>query len=670
MEQIKKNTDLLDAIEDVDQIRDFSLEQLSQLCEELRWDLINRVNKVGGHFASSLGVTELTVALHYCFNTPEDRLVWDVGHQAYVHKILTGRREQMAGVRTFGGISGFPKRDESPYDTFGVAHAGTSISAALGMLEAQSHLSPVPTRKAVAVIGDGAMTSGMAFEALNHAGHIHKNLIVVLNDNEMSIAPNVGALSLAFSRAVTGKYTTSARKHFKSLTEKGLIPKFFYRALDKAEEATQGFFSTPAMLFGAFGFRYLGPVDGHDMNQLIDTFERAKNQDGPVLVHVLTTKGKGYQPAEDDPVKYHAITANQLSKKTESVPSSDRQEGKTSSVTELFPKIAYTKVFAKTMVELCKQDPLLVGITAAMPDGTGLSQLAKEMPERFYDVGIAEQHAVTFAAGLACEGVKPVCAIYSTFLQRAYDQVIHDVCIQNLPVIFVMDRGGLVGSDGPTHHGVFDLSYLRSLPNMCLMAPANEVELRDMLYTASKYTQGPIALRYPRGSGVGLDISATVKELEIGKAEVRNSDSEIVDVASIPDHAVTIVSIGSMYQVAEKVSKSLAERGISSLVCNARFVKPLDEVTLRALAVKSSLVVTIEDNVLMGGFGSALSELFSDQDVSTPLVRLGLPDAFVEHGTQEELFHMLGLDSEGVLRSVLDKLAELNLVKSAKVINS
>lgn len=667
MNRLISNTDILDSLKNVSDIRSLSVPELETLCKELRWDLINRVNQVGGHFASSLGVTELTVALHFAFNTPTDKLVWDVGHQAYVHKILTGRREEMAKVRTFGGISGFPKRDESEYDTFGVAHAGTSISAALGMLEAHERL-PNGNKdlKSVAIIGDGAMTSGMAFEALNHAGHIHKNLIVILNDNEMSIAPNVGALSWAFSRAVTNKFTTSARKHFKSLTEKGLIPKTFYRALDKAEEATQGFFSTPAMLFGAFGFRYLGPVDGHNIEQLIDTFERAKNQDGPVLIHALTTKGKGYQPAEDDPVKYHAISANQLTKKSDELPN----EQTVAKIKELHPKLPYTKVFAQTMVELCKKDPLMVGITAAMPDGTGLIQLSEEMPERFYDVGIAEQHGVTFAAGLACEGIKPFCAIYSTFLQRAYDQVIHDVCIQNLPVRFIMDRGGLVGSDGPTHHGVFDLSYMRSLPNMCLMAPADEVELRDMLYTMSLYETGPSALRYPRGNGIGKDISREPILLEIGKASVLGSNGEELDINNLPSGDIAIIAIGAMNQPALEACSVLNAQGLTTVVCNARFVKPLDTKTISVLAEKFSLLVTVEDNALMGGFGSAVGEFLQDAQIFTPLLRLGIPDQFIEHGTQEELYDMLGLNAKGIIKSALETSRQLGVKHTLKAINA
>lgn len=507
----KSPTPLLDRVRSPRDLHSFSRVELHDLCAELRTELIETVSQVGGHFASSLGVVELTVGIHASFDTPQDRLVWDVGHQAYIHKMLTGRRHDLARVRQRGGISGFPKRSESEYDAFGTAHAGTSISAALGMLEASEH--PFPgsgERRAVAVIGDGAMTSGMAFEALNHAGELHRKLVVILNDNEMSIAPNVGAISRVFSKALAGSFTTFARRHFKQLVERGVIPHSFYRALDRAEEAAQGFLSTPAMLFEAFGFRYLGPIDGHDLDQVLDALDRAKQQDGPVLIHALTIKGKGYEPAEQDPVAFHGVTPFEI------------KGGRFKKSSTPKPP-TYTALFGSTMVELCEKDSRVVGITAAMPDGTGLAKLATEMPERFFDVGIAEQHAVTFAAGLACEGMRPVCAIYSTFLQRAYDQVVHDVCIQNLPVIFAIDRGGLVGADGPTHHGVFDISYLRCLPNLTLMAPKDELEFRDMLLTAVEYTQGPIALRYPRAETLGLEIDCEPKPLEIGKAELLRS---------------------------------------------------------------------------------------------------------------------------------------------------
>lgn len=675
-------TPLLDSLESIECLRTLSHEDLTLLCQELRFDLMHRVNQVGGHFASSLGVTELTVALHYAFNTPYDRIVWDVGHQAYVHKILTGRREEMLRVRTLGGISGFPRRPESEFDTFGVAHAGTSISAALGMLEASATLqtaireteaksdSSEKPRKAVAVIGDGAMTAGMAFEALNHAGHIHKNLIVVLNDNEMSIAPNVGALSLVFSKAVTNHYSTIARRHFKSLTERGLIPKPLYRFIDKAEEATQGFLSTPGMLFGSFGFRYIGPIDGHNMEELVSTFERAQQQDGPVLIHVLTTKGKGYEPAENDPVGYHAISANQIWKNPEAISETQStakaQNESAKEPTQLLPaKVPYTKVFGQAMVDLCKKNPSIVGITAAMPDGTGLQQLAQEMPERFYDVGIAEQHAVTFAAGMACEGAIPVCAIYSTFLQRAYDQVVHDVCIQNLPVVFAMDRAGLVGSDGPTHHGVFDIAYLRSLPNMVFMAPKDEAELRDMLYTASEYRQGPIALRYPRGNGLGADINREMQKLEIGKGEILYSSGE----GSFGEGAkIALIGLGQFTAKALEAAKIIeSEYNIPCSVINPRFVKPLDEELLLHIAKNHERLVTIEDGALQGGFGSALLEMLGDRfkqfttitnaQASMPqVVRIGIPDHFVEHGTQDELYQLLGMDTKGIVSRVIREL--------------
>ncbi len=651
-------TPVLDTITSMEELRALGQEELPALCEELRYDLMHRVNQVGGHFASSLGVTELTVALHYAFNTPHDRLVWDVGHQAYVHKILTGRRNEMLRVRTLGGISGFPRRQESEFDTFGVAHAGTSISAALGMIEAATtaqDTSLSQDRKAIAIIGDGAMTAGMAFEALNHAGHLHKNLIVVLNDNEMSIAPNVGALSLVFSRAVTNHFSTTARRHFKSLTERGLIPKTFYRVLDKAEEATQGFLSTPGMLFGSFGFRYIGPIDGHNLEQLITSFERAKEQDGPVLIHVLTTKGKGYEPAEEDPVGYHAISPHQIwSGAEEEISSNGSSPDKSSPDKREAPQPArasFTKVFGQAIVDLCKEDPSLVAITAAMPDGTGLQQLAKEMPERFYDVGIAEQHAVTFAAGMACEGVHPVCAIYSTFLQRAFDQVIHDVCIQNLPVIFAMDRAGLVGSDGPTHHGVFDISYLRSLPNMILMAPKDEGELRDMLYTATKHKSGPIALRYPRGNGFGVNIEREMKTLEIGKGEVLHSSGE--------NSKIAFLGLGVFAYKALAAAELLeSEYKIPCTVINPRFIKPLDTELITETAKTHEILFTIEDGALQGGFGSAVLELLADSNLghAARVVRIGIPDQFIEHGTQEELYHLLGMDTDGIVARVIQEL--------------
>ncbi len=630
------STPLLDALSSPADLRTLTRGELKQLCDELRGELIDTVSQVGGHFASSLGVVELTVGLHTVFDTPRDRIVWDVGHQAYIHKILTGRRADLPRVRQRGGISGFPRRVESPFDTFGVGHAGTSISAALGMLEASHHSYPGgETRRVVALLGDGAMTAGMAFEALNHAGELHRNLIVVLNDNEMSIAPNVGALSWAFSRAVTNRFSTSARRHFKSLVERGVIPRAFYRALDRAEEAAQGFFSTPAMLFESFGFRYMGPIDGHNLDQVLDALERANGQDGPVLIHALTTKGKGYAPAEQDPVKWHGVSPFEV----------ERGQFKKSAAVPLAP--TYTHVFGTMLIELCKQDPRVVGVTAAMPDGTGLQLLQTELPDRYFDVGIAEQHAVTFCAGLACEGMRPVCAIYSTFLQRAYDQVVHDVCLQSLPVIFALDRGGLAGADGPTHHGVFDIAYLRTLPNITIMAPKDEGELRDMMLTAVHHTDGPIAFRYPRGNGLGVDIKRAANILEIGRAETLRT-------AAASRFPVLLLGYGTTVAPAMRAAETLAAEGIECTVVNARFVKPLDEELLFKLIPAHSLVVTIEDHALQGGFGSAVLEFMADTGLSAQkiVVRLGIEDEFIEHGTQDELYELCGFSVQAIVNRV------------------
>lgn len=498
---------LIDSLNLPSDLKSQDAESLKTICKELREELIDKVASTGGHFASSLGAAEITVALHHAFDTPNDKLIWDVGHQAYIHKMLTGRREKLHTIRKKGGISGFLRREESEYDTFGAGHAGTSISAAVGMrvaLQKQNKDNYV-----VAVIGDGSITAGMAFEALNNAGALNlKNLIVVLNDNDMSISENVGAMSWLFSKAVTSKASTYARSGFKSLYKKGYVPELVYKAIDRAEEMTQGFFSTPAMLFEAFGMRYIGPVDGHNIEDLVTALANAKQQDVPVLVHCRTKKGKGYEPAEIDPIKWHGV--NPFDKhKAETIAASG---------TAKVPP-TYTSVFADSVIELCKQDDKIVAITAAMSTGTGLDKLQREIPEAFFDVGICEQHAVTFAAGLACEGIKPICAIYSTFLQRAYDQIIHDVCIQNLPVVFAIDRGGAVGNDGETHQGAFDIAYLRTVPNMVIMSPKDENELRNMLYTAVKH-DGPSALRYPRGNGTGAAIDAKMSAIEIGKSEL------------------------------------------------------------------------------------------------------------------------------------------------------
>ena len=651
-ENLKGATPILDTIHSPADLSPLNTPELQELCAELREELIHTVSQIGGHFASSLGAVELTVAIHKVFNTPHDRLVWDVGHQAYIHKILTGRRAEMPRIRQLGGISGFPRRPESDYDTFGVAHAGTSISAALGMLEASEHDYPgSEKRRVIAVIGDGAMTSGMAFEALNHSGELHRKLIVVLNDNEMSIAPNVGALSWAFSKTLTNKFSTSARRHFKSLVERGLIPKAFYRALDRAEEAAQGFFSTPAMLFESFGYRYIGPIDGHNLDQVIAALNNAKEQDGPVLIHAMTVKGKGYEPAEADPVKWHGVTPFDV------MGGSFRKSGSANPP-------SYTTVFGQTMVELCKSDPRVVGITAAMPDGTGLTLLQQQMPDRYFDVGIAEQHAVTFAAGLACEGMRPICAIYSTFLQRAYDQIVHDVCIQNLPVVFAMDRGGLVGADGPTHHGVFDIGYLRILPNMVVMAPSDEGELRDMMFTAAQYTAGPIAFRYPRGNGVGVDLTRPPRILEIGKAELLREGHT--------GHALILAlgaSVTPSLQAAETLSR---ENGIECTVVNTRFVKPLDETLLGELIAAHDVILTVEDHVKMGGFGSAILEFMADNSLlnGKQVLRLGIEDKFIEHGEQSELYDLCGYDAPAIAACIRQALGVHVQIRPQAVVNA
>lgn len=608
---------LIDTLELPAGLRNLDVAALTQVADELRDELIDTVSSSGGHFASSLGTTEISVALHHLFDTPHDRLVWDVGHQAYVHKMLTGRRKLMGSIRQKGGLSGFLKRNESDYDSFGAGHAGTSISAAVGMSVALERTDP--RRYVVAIIGDASIGAGMAFEALNNAGALGlKNFIVILNDNEMSISENVGFLSSLFSWAVTSKASTKARSGFKELYKKGYVPKILYRALDRAEEAAQGFFATPAMLFESFGFRYIGPIDGHNMNDLVVALSNAKQQDVPVIIHARTQKGKGYQPAESDPITWHGVTPF------------DRQKGEFNAAMSPPPKKlpSFTGVFADTMIEIAKKDPKVIAITAAMPGGTGLDKFQTALPEQFYDVGICEQHAVTFAAGLACEGFKPVCAIYSTFLQRAYDQVVHDVCIQNLPVLFAMDRSGLVGNDGETHQGVFDISYMRTLPHMTIMSPRDEGELRHMIYTALMHP-GPIALRYPRGNGFGLvSLNEPLREVPIGKAEVvvRGEDALLIAFGPTVHTACT---------VAERLLK---EKGISSTVINARFAKPLDEKLFMEELPNYSLVCTIEDHALQGGFGGALLEFINDNNIMLrgALKRFGVGDSFIAHASQAE----------------------------------
>jgi 1-deoxy-D-xylulose-5-phosphate synthase len=601
--------------------------ELPLLAEDLRKEIVKTVSANGGHLASSLGVIELTIALHRVFNTPEDKIVWDVGHQAYAHKLLTGRYGRFHTLRQLDGISGFPKREESPHDCFNVGHSSTSISAALGMATARD--AKGTKERVVAVIGDGSLTAGLAFEALNQAGHLKKDLLVILNDNEMSISPNVGALSSFFSRKLTSDFFVRLKReteHFLDNVPK--IGKDLRRLAKKAEEAVKGFL-TPGMLFEAFDFDYVGPIDGHKLDELIQTLENITHMDGPILMHVVTKKGKGYHPAEENPPLYHGVgpfdpVTGAVKKGSNNAPS-------------------YTAVFGDTLTKLAETDDRIVAITAAMLEGTGLKAFAKQFPERFFDVGIAEQHAVTFAAGMATQGLKPVLAIYSTFLQRAYDSVLHDVCLQNLPVVFALDRGGLVGADGPTHHGVFDLSYLRHIPNMVFMIPRDENYLRHAIVTALNF-KGPFAFRYPRGVGTGVP-EEKPRLFEIGQGEVLRKGKDGV-----------FFAVGVLVAEALAAAETLSMDGIDFAVIDPVFLKPLDRELLVSEGVKTGFVVTIEENVLQGGFGSAILELFSDAGINVPVKRIGIPDKFVEQGSQTELRARYGLDANGIAAIVKEAL--------------
>jgi 1-deoxy-D-xylulose-5-phosphate synthase len=615
---------LLSQIDNPSQLKQFTLVQLQQLAEEIREMIIQSVAKNGGHLAPNLGVVELTLALHYVFDAPYDKFIWDVGHQAYTHKILTGRRTQFHTLRQFEGISGFPKRSESKYDGFGTGHSGTSISAALGMTVANS-LKGSPHRT-IAIIGDGSMTGGMAFEGLNHAGDLDKNLIVVLNDNEMSISPNVGALSSFLSRRLSGKTLMYLRREMENFLKSvpGLGSNLL-NLLRRSEDMLVALF-TPGMLFQALDFHYIGPIKGHRLDRLISTFQQVHDLKGPVLVHVLTQKGKGYAPAESDPANFHGVGPFEISTGKSSSPPPGTQRAP-----------SYTQVFGDAIIRLAEKDSKVVAITAAMPQGTGLEPFSNRFPDRFFDVGIAEQHAVTFSAGLAVEGYKPVVAVYSSFLQRAYDQIVHDVCLQNLPVVFAMDRGGLVGDDGPTHHGVFDLSFLRHIPNMVLMAPKDENELQHMLKTAIDHA-GPAAIRYPRGNGSGAVLEDDFRSLPIGQGEVLREGEDIL-----------LIALGSVVQPAMEAAKRLDQEGIHAAVLNARFVKPLDEDLILKWARKTGRVITIEENVLQGGFGSAVLEMFQEHFFfPRSVMRLGLPDAFIPHGSQAILRNLQGIDADGI----------------------
>jgi 1-deoxy-D-xylulose-5-phosphate synthase len=622
---------LLDKIRSPADLRGLSLKELNQLAAELREEIIATCAANGGHLAPSLGVVELTIALHRVFVSPQDKIVWDVGHQAYAHKLLTGRRERFRSLRTLDGISGFPKRAESPHDAFDAGHASTSISAALGLAVGRDLKKA--GNKVIAVIGDGSMTGGLAYEGLNNAGHLNKDLVVILNDNEMSIAENVGALSTLLSRTITSEFVHRIKKDMEGFLE-GLdgFGKGMLRFAKRAEESMKGLF-TPGMLFEAFGFEYIGPIDGHNIELLLETLENVKRFDDAVLIHVLTKKGKGYPPAEEKPSLFHGVGPFDIA-------TGKVLKGKGGAA-------SYTGVFGEAMKKIAAEDDRVVALTAAMPDGTGLTSFAREFPTRFFDVGIAEQHGVTFAAGMAAEGYRPVFAIYSSFLQRAFDQVFHDVCLQNLPVVFAIDRAGVVGSDGPTHHGVFDLSYLRLLPNMTLMAPKDENELQHMLMTAIEHN-GPAALRYPRGSGFGVPLDQTFRALPLGKAEVIRAGQDGV-----------ILAIGSMVYPACEAANTLAAEGIDLAVVNARFIKPLDRELILSLARGLGRIFTVEENALMGGFGSAVLELLEEEGVEgTEVMRFGYPDAFIEQGEQPELRKMYGLDSEGIAAGIRRALAK------------
>jgi 1-deoxy-D-xylulose-5-phosphate synthase len=610
--------ELLGRIESPADLRALDRRELPQLCNELREFLLQSVARTGGHLSSNLGTVELTVALHYVFNTPDDRLVWDVGHQTYAHKVLTGRREGMDRLRMRGGLAGFPRRDESEYDTFGVAHSSTSISAALGMAVAARRMNH--PRRVVAIIGDGAMSAGLAFEALNNAESADCDLLVILNDNDMSISPPVGALHNYLARLMSGRFYTAARRAGEKVLS--AAPGMLELA-KRAEEHVKGML-LPGTLFEEFGFNYLGPVDGHDVDLLATTLHNLRGLRGLQFLHVVTRKGKGYAPAEVDPIQYHGVSKF------------DPGAGIVAKAAPVPPPVpGYTQVFGDWLCDMAAADPRVVGITPAMREGSGLVRFSREYPDRYFDVGIAEQHAVTFGAGLACDGMKPVVAIYSTFLQRGYDQLVHDVAIQNLPVVFAIDRGGLVGADGPTHHGALDLSFLRCVPNLTVMVPSDENETRQMLFTAYSLDT-PTAVRYPRGNGPGVPVEPKMTALPVGKGEVRRQGKDIA-----------FLAFGSMVAPCLKAAEAL-----DATVANMRFVKPLDVDLVRELSASHRMIVTVEENVVMGGAGSAVLEALATLGYDGKVVQLGLPDNFVEHGDPGGLLKECGLDSDGILGQV------------------
>lgn len=614
---------ILETINNPGQLKCLQRSELPKLAVEIRNKIVRVVSKTGGHLASSLGAVELAIAIHYVFDVPTDKLVWDVGHQAYAHKLLTGRQQQFETLRQFGGLCGFTRMSESPYDSFSTGHSSTSISASLGM--ACGKALKGEKSKVIAVIGDGSMTAGLAYEALNQAGDLKKDLIVILNENDMSISRNVGALSSFLSRKFSGKKLQELRKELGEFLKS--LPRIgddIYQFAKRSEESFKTFV-TPGMLFEAFNFEYFGPINGHNLDHLIDILNNIKYLNEPVLLHVTTRKGKGYPPAEKNPTYFHGVGCFEV------------RTGQCINKRTVTP--TYTEMFGDTMIELAEKDKKIVAVTAAMPEGTGLVRFSEKFPDRFFDVGIAEQHGVTFAAGLATEGFKPVVAIYSTFLQRAYDQILHDVCLESLPVVFALDRGGIVGEDGATHHGLFDLSYLRSMPNMVVMAPKDENELRRMLYTSICHN-GPSAIRYPRGIGIGIKVERDLNPLPIGKAEVLTEGSDIL-----------ILAIGRSVCDALEAETVLRKKGICSTVVNSRFVKPLDVALFTELAVKIPRIITVEENMRQGGFGSAILECLSDEDINFRIKRIGIEDTFVEHGPQKLLRQKYHIDSAAIVEA-------------------
>ncbi|MDR2017674.1 MAG: 1-deoxy-D-xylulose-5-phosphate synthase [Syntrophobacterales bacterium] len=618
----------LEKIEDPRDLKKLDIDEMSELADEIRRYIVDTVSKTGGHLSSNLGVVELTIALHYIFDTPEDKIIWDVGHQCYTHKIITGRKFKFESLRQDGGISGFPSRKESEYDIFDTGHASNSISIVVGLAEARKNRSE--SHKIVAVIGDGSLTGGMSFEALNHAGHLKSDVLVVLNDNEMSISKNIGALSSYLNKIMTGGFVSNLREEVKTRLKKLPAPvgDTVYKAARHMEETIKGLM-TPGMLFETLGFQYVGPVDGHNLNHLIDTIGNVKKLKGPVLLHVVTKKGKGYNHAENDPARFHGISTFEMF--TGNSP----------------PKVAktFTDVFGEVIVELAEKDEKVVAVTAAMGLGVGLDRFSRLFPDRFYDIGIAEQHGVTFAGAVALGGLRPFVAIYSTFLQRAYDQIIMDVCFQNLPVVFAVDRSGIVGQDGPTHHGAFDLSYFRSIPNLILMSPKDENELRHMLFSAYRYGK-PAAVRYPRGETVGVVLESEFYEIPLGTWEIlREGGGDIA-----------VIACGTTVYPALAAASELEREGINCTVINGRFIKPLDMEMLSAVADRTERILTVEESTTIGGFGSGVSEMLSNAGITIPVKHMGLPDEFLPHGSQATLRKRAGLDKEGIKKAVRDWL--------------